>query len=96
MQTLQDITSTLRRHKSRLYADYPIKSMAIFGSYLQNREKKSSDVDILVEFNDQIGIRFIDLADELETLVGTKIDLVSRNGIKQKYYRAISRDLIYV
>ncbi|MDZ7743915.1 MAG: hypothetical protein U5Q03_19820 [Bacteroidota bacterium] len=51
---------------------------------------------MLVEFNDKIGIRFIDLADEIEQIVGVKVDLVSKNGIKEKYFTAIVPDLIYV
>ena len=96
MQNLQDITNTLRNHKNHLFSSYPIKSMAVFGSYAIHRTTPESDIDILVEFNDKIGIRFIDLADELESLIGTKVDLVSRNGIKPKYFKAISKDLVYV
>jgi predicted nucleotidyltransferase len=49
-----------------------------------------------VEFSDKIGVRFIDLADELESIVGFKVDLVSKNGIKENYYLSIYNDLIYV
>ena len=70
--------------------------MAIFGSYAKREEKNDSDLDLMVEFNGKIGIRFIDLAEEIENLVGLKVDLVSRNGIKENYYQAIASDLIYV
>ena len=83
-------------HKGRLFQDYPIKSMAIFGSYSRREQNDSSDLDILVEFSDKIGVRFIDLADELENIIGFKVDLVSKNGIKEKYLESINSDLIYV
>jgi hypothetical protein len=70
--------------------------MAIFGSYSRNEQDKNSDLDIVVEFNDKIGIRFIDLAEELEKLIGFKVDLVSRKGIKEKYFQRIKEDLTYV
>ena len=70
--------------------------MAIFGSYSREENTEDSDLDILVEFNDKIGIRFVDLADEIEEIVGLKVDLVSRNGIKDRYLKAIDPDLIYV
>ena len=70
--------------------------MAIFGSYSRNEQDKNSDLDIVVEFNDKIGIRFIDLAEELEKLIGFKVDLVSRKGIKEKYFERIKEDLTYV
>jgi len=96
MRTLQEIKSTLSSHKQRLFHDYPIKSMAIFGSYSRIEQNDSSDLDIVVEFSDKIGVRFIDLADELENIVGFKVDLVSKNGIKEKYFKSITPDLIYV
>jgi hypothetical protein len=70
--------------------------MAIFGSYSRREQNDSSDVDILVEFSDRIGIRFIDLAEELEEIIGFKVDLVSKKGIKEKYLKSIDSDLIYV
>lgn len=70
--------------------------MAIFGSYSREESTEDSDLDILVEFDGKIGIRFIDLADELEEIVNMKVDLVSRNGIKEGYLTAIYPDLIYV
>jgi uncharacterized protein len=96
MRTLQEIKNTLNNHKGRLFHDYPIKSMAIFGSYSRREQNDSSDLDILVEFSDKIGVRFIDLADELENIIGFKVDLVSKNGIKEKYLKSIDSDLIYV
>jgi uncharacterized protein len=96
MKTLQEIRTALANHKERLFQDYPIRSLAIFGSYSRKEQKDSSDLDILVEFSGKIGVRFIDLAEELESIVGFKVDLVSKNGIKEKYLKTIDSDLIYV
>lgn len=94
MKTLQDIKTILGNHKNKLYNDYPIKSLAIFGSYSRKEQNDTSDLDLLVEFSDKIGVRFIDLADELEKIIGCKVDLVSKNGIKKKYLNGINSDLI--
>ena len=96
MKTLQEIINILSNHKHRLFQDYPIKTMAIFGSYSRKEQSDSSDIDILVEFSDKIGIRFVDLADDLENIVGFKVDLVSKKGIKEKYLKSINSDIIYV
>jgi predicted nucleotidyltransferase len=96
VKTLQDIQVQLSKHKCRLFDKYPIKTMAIFGSYARKTQNEFSDIDILVDFKDQIGIRFIDLADEIEKILNTKVDLVSRRGIKEPYFDAIKSDLIYV
>ncbi len=96
MNSLQEIKSVLGKHKHHLFAEYPIKSMAIFGSYARKEQTEESDLDLMVEFNGKIGMRFIDLADEIENLVGFKVDMVSRKGIKDNYYKSIQSDLIYV
>jgi len=96
MKTLKEIKDTLASHKTRLFRDYSIKSMAIFGSYSRKEQSDSSDLDILVEFSGRIGIKFIDLAEELENIIGFKVDLVSKKGIKEKYLKSIDSDLVYV
>jgi predicted nucleotidyltransferase len=96
MKTLEEIQQLLRNHKQNLFSRYPIRSMAIFGSYARNEQDEGSDLDIVVEFNGKIGIRFIDLACELEKLIGFKVDLISRKGIKEKYFQRIKEDLTYV
>ena len=96
MVTLDTVKHILKEHKSVLFNKYPLKSMAIFGSISRGEETETSDVDILVEFNGKIGIRFIDLADEIEEYLKTKVDLVSKNGMKEKYFRSVENDLVYV
>jgi uncharacterized protein len=64
MKTLQEIESALSKHKNILFQDYPIKSIAIFGSYSRSEQNDSSDLDILLEVSGRIGVRFIDLAEE--------------------------------
>ena len=96
MRKINEIKTVLDKHRNHLFQAYPIKSIAIFGSYAREENTEDSDLDILVEFNDKIGIRFIDLADEVEKIVGLKVDLVSRNGIKDGYLKAIYPDLVYV
>ncbi|MBO6794399.1 MAG: nucleotidyltransferase family protein [Balneolaceae bacterium] len=96
MKTLSEIKSTLEQNKQRLYDSYPIESLAIFGSFSRNEETAESDVDIIVEFNGKIGLRFVDLANELENLIELKVDLISKNGIKERYLESIREDLVYV
>ncbi len=91
------IISTLQGAKPALQKSYGFTSLALFGSYSRDTAiKNKSDIDILVEFSEPIGIRFIDLADELEQILKQRVDLVSRKAIKPKYFEVIEPDLIYV
>ena len=91
-----DISDILKNKKSHLFDTYSIEYLAIFGSYVRNEHVRNSDLDILVEFNKPIGIEFIELADELEKLLELKVDLISRNGLKPKYFKAIEQELIFI
>lgn len=75
---------------------YNISRLALFGSYSRNTVVQDSDVDLMVEFNKPACILFIDLADELEEILGNKVDLVSRKAIKPAYFQHIQPQLIYV
>jgi len=96
MTSKKEIVNILQQHKTSLLLKYPIASIAVFGSYARNTQTDQSDVDILVEFNDRIGTAFIDLASEIERMLGVKTDLVTKKAIKPKYFGAIQSDLTYV
>lgn len=96
MNRKNDILHILSQNKESLYSKYPIKSLAIFGSIARDDQTEESDIDLLVEFDDNIGIRFIDLAEEIESLLNQPVDLVSKNAVKPKYYNSFEKELIYV
>lgn len=96
METFKDIELKLKTAKPELSKKYFISTLGLFGSVVRNDFTEFSDVDIVIEFSKPIGVEFIDLAEELESLLKRKVDLVSRNGIKQKYFEMIEPEIIYV
>jgi predicted nucleotidyltransferase len=90
------ILSKLKAVKGELATRYRVRSLALFGSYARNEQTSSSDVDILVDVDPAIGLAFIDLADYLEHLLGTHVDLVSSRAVKPAYREKIEADLMYV
>jgi uncharacterized protein len=96
MLTTSQIQQTLKANLPMLTQKYPLSKMAIFGSYARNEQTENSDVDVLVEFHQPIGIRFIDLADELEIILKKKVDLICGKDLNPKFLKKISEDLKYV
>ena len=76
--------------------EYPLKKMALFGSVARGDTNDKSDVDILVEVEPTIGLRMVDLAEELESHLHRKVDLVSSRAIRSHMMDAIQEDLQYV
>jgi len=64
---------------------YQVKELALFGSVLREDFGRRSDVDVLVEFQPEARIGLIALASlmfALENLLGRKVDLVPKDGLK--------------
>lgn len=96
MTQLANIQATLQKLKPELVKKYHIRSIGLFGSLVRNDFTATSDVDIIVDFTKPIGIEFIDLAEYLEKVIHKKVDLVSKAGIKQKYFETIESEIVYV
>ena len=96
MYSTTQIIKILKDKKPELQTRYPISELGLFGSYARGDFNENSDIDILVDFNGRVGIEFISLAHELEDIFHTKIDLVSRKGIKEKYLPFVEKHLIHV
>jgi predicted nucleotidyltransferase len=91
-----EIVNILKSNKEILFKKYPLKSMALFGSYSTGNENENSDVDILVELNGEMGFNFLHLNYEIEELLKKKVDLISKRGLKQSFINEIEPELIYV
>ena len=96
MADLKTIKNILTQMKPELVARFHVSSLGLFGSVLRDDFSHNSDVDIIVDFSEQIGVGFIDLADMIEKKINNRVDLVSKKGIKEKYYKAIEAQIVYV
>ena len=63
---------------------YRVVRAGIFGSYARGEQKKNSDIDVLVEINDKTLslLGFIQIKNQLEEVLGNKIDLVEYKALK--------------
>ena len=82
-----------------LKSQYPIKDLGIFGSVARGDNTLKSDIDILVEFNKNhnMGLfEFIGLEQDLSDLLGKKVDLVMKSGLKPAIKKYVLKNIIYV
>ena len=96
MTNLTSIKNTLTQLKPELTRKFFVNSIGLFGSVVRDDFNEASDIDIIVDFNKPIGVEFIDLADFIENKLRKKVDLVSKNGVKAKYFQQIQSEIIYV
>ncbi len=91
-----DILSALKMVKPELENKYGLSSLALFGSYSREEQMLSSDIDLLVDFASVNADNFFGCVFRLEDLFdGKKVQVVTKEGIKSKYFEAIKPDLVY-
>jgi len=94
---LAKIKTQLKAHLPELKKDFQIKELGIFGSVARGEERSESDVDIIVNFSDPPGFfRFIRLEEHLSNLLHRKVDLVTKNALKEVVKKEILRQVTYV
>lgn len=96
MQTKNQIINKLREMKPLLFTEYSVKEIGIFGSYADETNTEESDIDLLVEFDKPIGWKFFSLELYLENIFGKKVDLVTKNALKDQIKSQIMNQLEYI
>ena len=96
MKTIEEIKEIINQHRLELEEKFKVKRLAIFGSYARGDNTEESDLDIMVEFKEPVGLLFILLADYLEEILKVKVDLVTPDAIKPNRRKYIIEELIYV
>ena len=82
MLTKEKIINLLRNQYPYLVAEYGVKRIGIFGSYAKESPDKTSDIDVIVEFEHPIGFRFVEFVEYLEHQIGRKLDVLTPAGIQ--------------
>lgn len=94
----KDITKILTEKKSVLKEKYFVTEIGLFGSYRNNTQTKTSDVDLLVKFEPghKDLFNYMRLKFYLEDLLEREVDLVSKDGLKPMLKSRILNNVSYV
>jgi len=97
MISLNKIQKNLKNLEPILKQEFKVKKIGVFGSYARSTQKKSSDLDILVEFSKPISLfTFIKLENYLKKELKARVDLVMKNALKPRIKDSIIKETIYV
>jgi predicted nucleotidyltransferase len=78
-----DIVVKLRAALPGLRTQWPIRSLALFGSRVRGDATPDSDLDVLVAFERPVALSsFLALEERLAAITGLRIDLVSVPALK--------------
>jgi len=100
MSPRSGIMLELKKSLPYLRRTYHVRRLGVFGSYARNTATRESDLDLLVEFSEPIGLRFVALSAYLEKRLGRKVDLLTPEGIdsirQESIANSIRWDAVYV
>ena len=90
-----NVIEVLRRHEREIKERYGVRRIGVFGSYVRGDQKKESDIDILVEFEEPTFDNFMNLSLYLERLFGRKVDLVTIKGLSPYISSIVEREVVW-
>lgn len=79
--TYKKIMNELEKHREDI-CKYGVKKIGLFGSFLRNEQKRGSDIDIIVGFDNVTFKKYIQLKFFLESLFGKDVDLVIEKNLR--------------
>jgi predicted nucleotidyltransferase len=95
-----DVIELLRKHEKEMKERFAVKRIGAFGSFVRGEQKETSDIDLVVEFENPTFDNFMDLAFYLEDLTGRSVDILTPEGIKHIRIKEVAdeirRSVVYV
>jgi predicted nucleotidyltransferase len=99
MNTQQEILTFLQEHKDELLSRFHVSSIGLFGSFSRGEQDESSDVDILVDFDEDV-TDFYTVKTALKAYLthafNRSIDLARKKYLKPYAKEKILKDVIYI
>ncbi len=94
---LNDLLKSRREEILRIAAKHGARNVRVFGSVARGEADSKSDIDLLVEF--KRGTTLLGhaaLVQELEDLLGVKVDVVSERGLRDRVRERVLREAVAI
>ena len=97
MKTRKEFVAIILSLKSEFETRFHVKSIGMFGSVARNENTETSDLDLVVDFSEPVGMfKFLELQDYLRLALNTDVDLTTPRAIKPAIRQTVERDVLYV
>jgi uncharacterized protein len=95
--TLTEIKNKLTALKPELHQRFGVSEIGVFGSWVRGEQKESSDIDVLVDFDQDIGLfEIMELEEYLEETFGCKVDVAPRRSLRKYIGQHILAEVEYL
>lgn len=91
-------TSDIKLLLSGYFKDKPVNKVWLFGSYARGEENTDSDIDLMIDLDHSqpVGLKFFGMWNDLESLLGRDVDLVTEEGLADYARESYNRDKILI
>ena len=95
--TLTDIKHTLTSMKPELHQRFGVSEIGVFGSWVRGEQKRTSDIDVLVNFDREIGLfEIMELEEYLAETFGCKVDVAIKRSLRKYIGQHILAEVEYL
>jgi predicted nucleotidyltransferase len=97
MKKIDRIKNIIIQHKDELRDKYKILEIGIFGSYIRGQQKRKSDIDMLVRFDEPVSLlQWVSAENYLSDLLKIKVDMVPKEDVRPELKKRILKEVVYV
>ena len=93
IESAQEIRQILQAHLSYLQQAFGVRRLALFGSAVKGSWHSGSDVDLYIELDRPLGLRFVELVLYLEEILGRPVDVLTPVGLETIPYSEVRQDI---
>ncbi len=90
-----NVIDILKRHEREIKKRFGVRRIGLFGSFARGEQKETSDVDIMVEFEEPTFDNFMNLAFFLEDLIGRRVELVTPDSLSPYIAPYVKNEVVW-
>ncbi len=90
-----NVIDILKSHEREMKKRFSVRRIGLFGSFARGEQKDTSDVDILVEFEEPTFDNFMNLAFFLEDLFSRRVELVTPDSLSPYIAPYVKKEVVW-
>jgi predicted nucleotidyltransferase len=90
-----NVIDILKLHEEEIKKRFGVRRIGLFGSFARGEQKETSDVDILVEFEEPTFDNFMNLAFFLEDLFSRRVELVTPDSLSPYIAPYVEKEVVW-
>ncbi len=97
MKSFDEVRDILVGCKEDLCRRYRVRGIELFGSYVRGEQKRESDIDLLVDFEEDADLfDLTGLALFLEEKLGERVDVISKRALRKEIREGVLKEVVSV